>query len=230
MDLKAPLERRSSQAGLTPPTVPSQPWSTRPGSTHPTSRMNDAEQALKSHANWRWFHENEKFTQQRFASGINGVGASMQRVDPIPLRHHVVVPSMSRSSESPTPMPIMTPNIQPVMPLPTHCPSNGFPTRSDVGRRVSVHSTSPPPPGPPLVPDPPIYSISRAVRASISGQSLSVVAPQSATREELGAGSWSANVTSRQYPQQQHRQATMRVPSHPYATLHQTLQHNPHNR
>ncbi|KAL5485496.1 hypothetical protein ACEPAI_8138 [Sanghuangporus weigelae] len=229
MDLNGSMERRPSQAGLAPPTVPSQPWSTKSGSTRPTSRTNDVEQALKSHANWRWFHENEKFAQQRFASGINGVGASMQRADMIALRHHVVVPSTSRSSESPTPMPIMTPNIQPVMPLPAHSPLNGFPTRSDVGRRVSVHSTSPPP-RPLLVPDPPISSISRAVRASTSGQFLSVVAPQSAAREELGAGSWSANVTSRQYPQQQQQQATMRVPSHPYATLHQTLQHNPQNR
>lgn len=232
MDLDAPIMTTASQTGLAPSTVPSQPWSARSAvSTHPTSRVSDAEQALKSHANWRWFHENEKFAQQRFGRGMSDVHSGMQRAEPIPLRHQFVVPSTSRSSESPTP--VITPNIQPVMPLPPHAPTSTYPTRSEVGRRVSVHSITPPSSRPALVPDQPISSISRTVRASTSGQFLSVAAPQSAAREELGTGSWSANVSSRQHPRQhqQRQDATMRVPSHPYATLHQTsLRHIPHDR
>ena len=197
------------------PTVPSQAWTPRPTSTRPPSQMSDAEVALKNHANWRWFHENEKFAQ-RFGG--------RQKTDT--LRHHVVVPSSQarmdlnelRSSVSPV---TVGPSMVPAMPHPTRAGAEGFspPGHPQIGRRFSMHSnTSPPASAPPIVPDQPISSTSRAARATTSGQFISVAAPQSAARDEYGG--WPANSRQQQHPYQE--STSVRVPSHPYATLSRT--------
>ncbi|KAH8107479.1 fungal-specific transcription factor domain-containing protein [Phellopilus nigrolimitatus] len=149
-----------------------------------------AQEALTDRANWRWFQVNPSFAQQRISKRQQG--------DTI--RHHIPqVVLSSHLAPQPQPIALNTPAVH----------ASPYVGHNDIVRRLSVTSR----PGnmlPPVVPDQPISSTSRAVRASASGQFLSVATPQSAARDDFGVGGRRGSAPA------------MSVPQHPYATLHQT--------
>ncbi|THH02715.1 hypothetical protein EW145_g6716 [Phellinidium pouzarii] len=181
-----PLASRVPSIHIQPSTSggSSQSWSSA-FDVRPLSTMSDSEQALTNRANWRWFHENPTFAQQRI--GKRHVGD--------PLRHHV--PQLVPSS-NPHEVRFVTPGME-----------GGFARRVEIDPRESSQLRSAPP-LPPVVSEEPISSRSRGgERALASGQALSIVTLQSAVCDEQ-VGGWNRQA------------AAVRVPQHPYASLHQT--------
>lgn len=174
------------------------------------SQLSDAE-ALQSRADWRWFHDHPPpQVSQHVGAGIRtGTG----------VRHHVPHPLAS------TPAPTPTLELEQIFGTNWPGPSGGLGAGighaisglrdepiSTRGRAARTPSASTPGIGP-------AASASAASVAMGARSFLSVASPQSAARDEPGAGAWNL------HPQSQSQTPAVRLPQPPYiAFQHQQQQ------
>lgn len=147
-----------------------------------TSRTEvDTDEALTSGANWRWFHGNAAFAEERVSNRQPGI--SLRHHAPVTLQRRVGEDRLSQFRPSTVP-PLHVSRYD--MRYPLHIRLQGAtaidPTHATLRRnRRSTGNL-----GPSMVPVSvqAISSISRTARASFSGQFPSLVPHQSAIREE----------------------------------------------